>query len=512
MASVLLMQDMRKAYPGVVALSSATLEAKGGEVHALMGANGAGKSTLMSILGGVVAPDAGDISIDGELLRIRNPLDSASLGIAFVQQELNMLPAMSVAENICIGNLPGKSWAIDTAEIARRCQPILDQLGCRFSLDEPVEALSTGDRQMVEIARALLGSPRVLIFDEPTSSLTDRERRRLFQTIAQLRAAGTIIIYITHFIEEIFEICDRVTVMRNGTTVRSGAIGDFTQADVIRLMVGEKNEPARADKQKPSDMPTDVNTEVLLEVRGLGRAGALSDINFDLRAGEIVGIWGLLGAGRTELLRALTGLDPIDTGTIRLRIAKGRSLETVSPARLHDYAAFVTEDRRAEGLFLPLSVERNLAFPSLGKLLRFGAIDGRQEASLAASMINKLSIKVSSPRQAVATLSGGNQQKVVIGRWLATRPKLFLLDEPTRGVDVAAKAEILRLAREIAASGVPVMIVCSELDEIQRISDRFLLMNRGRIVNELPGGASKEALMAGLSGTAENIGGSTIVN
>ncbi|EJJ31518.1 sugar ABC transporter ATP-binding protein [Rhizobium sp. CF142] len=509
MANVLLMENMRKAYPGVVALFSATLEARGGEVHALMGANGAGKSTLMSILGGVTAPDAGEISIDGEPLDIRSPLDSASHGIAFVQQELNMLPAMSVAENICISNLPGKRWAIDKAEIARRCQPILDQLGCRFSLSETVEALSTGDQQMVEIARALMRSPRVVIFDEPTSSLTDRERRRLFQTIAQLREAGTIIIYITHFIEEIFEICDRVTVMRNGATVRSGLIGEFTQADIVRLMVGEKNEPASVDKPRSFSRPTGVAGQTLLEVRGLGRAGALTDISFDIRAGEIVGIWGLLGAGRTELLRALTGLDPIDTGVIRLRTDKDRELEIVSPARLHNYAAFVTEDRRGEGLFLPLSVERNLAFPSLRNLLRFGAIDGRREASLAKGMINKLSIKVSSPKQTVATLSGGNQQKVVIGRWLATRPKLFLLDEPTRGVDVAAKAEILRLAREIASSGVPVIIVCSELDEIQRISDRFLLMNRGRIVSELPGGTSKEALMAGLS---ENNGGRTIVN
>ena len=512
MATELRMERVSKSFPGVVALREATFRAQAGEVHALMGANGAGKSTLMNILGGVILPSAGEISVDGAVLQLRSPRDAAANGIAFVQQELNMLPAMTVGENICIGNLPGPSWRVDTTAIGRLCQPILDRMGCRFAVDEPVELLSTGDRQMVEIARAVLAAPRILIFDEPTSSLTERERRRLFDTIGRLRQSGTVIIYITHFIEEIFAICDRVTVMRNGTTVSTGPIGEFTPAAVARLMLGEAGGEDGA-QATPTPAAAHASGQVVLEVRDFGRENALSGIGFDVRAGEVVGIWGLLGSGRTELLRALTGLDPIDTGTLRLRKRPEAPLAPVLPKQLHDSVGFVTEDRRGEGLLLPLSVEQNLAFPNLGRLMRFGfLLDRRRAAALSADLIGKLSIKVASARQAVATLSGGNQQKVVIGRWLATSPVMLFFDEPTRGVDVGAKAEILRLVAEIARSGVPVVIVSSEIEEIQRVSDRILVMNRGCITGELRRGASRDDLMEALSWQPQETEGAALAH
>jgi ABC-type sugar transport system ATPase subunit len=490
--TVLRMAGISKAYAGVDVLRDATLEAHGGEAIALMGANGAGKSTLMNILGGNVAADQGRISIDGTDVAIHSAREATLKGIAFVHQELAMLPALTVAENIFIDHLPTSGPFISNVEMRRRSRELMERLGSNVSPESRIEELSIGDRQLVEIARALRHQPRIIIFDEPTSSLTEPERRRLFQVISDLKAEGVVIIYITHFLDEIFSICERVTVMRNGETVWSSPVADVNGAKVVHLMLGVSAGEGRIRE------PIAAENESLLRVTGLSRAGALRNINFEIRAGEIVGLWGLLGSGRTELLRAMIGLDPIDSGTILLKGESG--LSKILPRRLHREVGFVTEDRRGEGVHLPLSIRDNIALPNLKSLLNsFLLIDGARERELARTMIGRLNIKASGQDQSVGTLSGGNQQKIVFGRWLAAKPRLFLLDEPTRGLDVSAKSEIMNLIVDLAHKGCGVLLVNSELEELMRVCDRYLVMNRGALINELPGSASAGELMAAIA-------------
>jgi ribose transport system ATP-binding protein len=490
--TVLRMAGISKAYAGVDVLRDATLEAHGGEAIALVGANGAGKSTLMNILGGNVAADQGRISIDGTDVAIHSAREATLKGIAFVHQELAMLPTLTVAENIFIDDLPTSGPFISTAETRRRSRELMERLGSNVPPESRIEELSIGDRQLVEIARALRHQPRTIIFDEPTSSLTEPERRRLFQVIRGLKVDGVVIIYITHFLDEIFSICERVTVMRNGETVWSSPVADVNAAKVVHLMLGVSAGEGRIRE------PIAAENESLLRVTGLSRSGALRNINFEIRAGEIVGLWGLLGSGRTELLRALVGLDPIDSGMI---LWKGESgLSKIAPRQLHREVGFVTEDRRGEGVHLPLSIRDNIALPNLKSLLNsFLLIDAARERELARTMIQRLKIQASGQDQSVGTLSGGNQQKIVFGRWLAANPRLFLLDEPTRGLDVSAKSEIMNLIVDLANKGCGVLLVSSELEELMRVCDRYLVMNRGSLINELPGSASAGELMAAIA-------------
>ncbi len=492
-AAYLSMQGLSKAYPGVVALRGAHLEVRRGEAVALMGANGAGKSTLMNVLGGVTSPDAGSITIDGSPVRLRTARDALAHGIAFVHQELAMLPSMTVAENVFADGFPTRFGIVDGATMRRDAAELLARLGCNLPTDLAVETLGPGDRQMVEIARALRRAPRIMIFDEPTSSLTNNEKRRLFEIVQGLKRDGVAIIYITHFVDEIFEICDRVTVMRSGSTVATRAIAETSPTEIVRLMLGEADSGERLADEVAIAGP------VLLEVSGLC-GGILRDIEFSLRAGEVVGLWGLLGSGRTELMRALIGLDPIDAGSLRWRAAD--ELRPVTPRELHQIAGIVTEDRRGEGLLLPLSTRANLSLASLRSLLTpLGLIDRGKEEGLAADLIGRLHIMVSGSAQAVGTLSGGNQQKVVVGRWLATEPRLFLLDEPTRGLDVGAKSEILKLTAALARAGAAVLVISSEPEELMRICDRYLVMSRGRLTAQMPGSATRGELLAAVSAT-----------
>jgi ABC-type sugar transport system ATPase subunit len=495
MGAHLVLDGVTKAYPGVQALSGVHLEAYRGQALALMGANGAGKSTLMNVLGGITQMDAGTLSIDGVPIEIDSPRDAKAHGIAFVQQELNVVPSMTVAENILITGFPTRAGVIDRKVMRARAAALLERLNCPFSVDETVENLSMGDRQMVEIAGALARKPKILIFDEPTSSLTSREKRKLFEVILSLKQDGVVIIYVTHFLDEIFEICERVTVLRNGATVGTRMMDQVTPVEVVHMMLGQNHSQERLSQPRArSDKP-------LLTVAALGREGVLADINLSIHEGEIVGLWGLLGSGRTELVRALTGLDPIDMGD--LRFDAGHGLNAVTPHQLHRQVGLVTEDRRGEGLLLSQSVRQNLSLASLGTLLnRSFMIDRGRELALAKALIERLGIKVSSPAQRVGTLSGGNQQKVVFGRWLATQPRLFILDEPTRGLDVGAKTEILKLVVELARSGVSILIISSEIEELMRVCDRYLVMSRGRIIEELSASSTKSQLMDAASGRA----------
>ncbi len=488
----LCMRGISKTFPGVVALDRADLDVASGEVMALMGANGAGKSTLMNVLGGIVARDEGDIAIDGRAAALRSPIESLHAGIAFVHQELNSLPTLSIAENIFIDDFPKRAGQIDVEACRRTSRELLRRLGSDLDPRLRVEALSIGDRQLVEIARALRRNPRIVIFDEPTSSLSIRERERLFDVIRGLKTAGVAVIYITHFVDEIFEISDRVSVMRNGATVFCGATGSLSGQDVVHHMLGARENERPFVANRPS------RAEVLLEADGLACHGVLDDVSLTLRAGEIVGLWGLLGSGRTELLRCLVGLDPLDAGALRWREAD--ELRPITPQGLHGKAGYITEDRRGEGLFLPLSASDNIVMTNLGAIASFGVISPREQRRLAGEMIRRLAIRVSSDAQRVATLSGGNQQKVVFARWLAGAPRLLLLDEPTRGLDVGAKTEILRLVNELADAGAAVLLVSSELEEMTRVCDRYLVIVRGRIIAELPSAATQAELLNALSG------------
>jgi len=490
--TLLRMDGICKAYAGVLALNHATLEARGGEAVAVMGANGAGKSTLMNILGGVVAADSGHITLDGKEIALRSPRQAAQQGFAFVHQELTMLPTLSVAENIFIDDPPRRGPFIRWVDMAHGAERLLARLGCAISPKTPVEQLGVGDRQLIEIARALRRDAKVIIFDEPTSSLTKPERLKLFDVIRGLKAEGTVVIYITHFLDEIFAICERVTVMRNGETVWSSPMSEVKPARVVQLMLGVSENEGRIRT------PVEAVGEPLLSVKGLCREGDLNDIRFEIRRGEIVGLWGLLGSGRTELLHALVGLGPIDGGTIEWNGDDGR--RELTPDQLRACVGLVTEDRRGEGVLLPLSVSDNVALPNLMSLLNnWRLVDRRRQNALADAMIERLSIKATDRDQVVSTLSGGNQQKVVFARWLAASPRLFLLDEPTRGLDVNAKTEILKRVVELAGHGCSVLLVSSELEDLMRVCDRYLIISRGRLVGALPGSADVDALMRSIA-------------
>ena len=487
------MRDISKKFPGVVALEDARLEVAAGEVMALMGANGAGKSTLMNILGGIVHRDEGEITINGHPVALRNPIESLHAGIAFVHQELNSLPTLSIAENIFIDDFPQRLGRIDDEACEQISRELLSRLGSSLDPRISVGQLGIGDRQLVEIARALRRSPRIMIFDEPTSSLSVNERNRLFDVIRGLRRDSVAVIYITHFIDEIFSISDRVTVMRNGATVFAGETSSLTAQEVVHHMLGAR------ENERPFVANRPAQAAELIAADRLVRHGVLDKVSFKLRAGEVVGLWGLLGSGRTELLRALVGLDPLDSGSLSWREAD--VITPIIPRDLYKKAGFVTEDRRGEGVFLPLSAGDNIVMTKLSAVASFGMIRAREQRRVAGEMIRRLGIKVSRQEQRVATLSGGNQQKVVLGRWLVTAPRLLLLDEPTRGLDVGAKTEILRLVNELADAGTAILLVSSELEELTRVCDRYLVIVRGRITAELPRHATRDQLLHALSGS-----------
>ncbi len=489
---VLTISRVRKSFGLVNAVVDANLTAFSGEAVALMGANGAGKSTTMNMLGGLIRPDAGEICVDGKLVTFVGPRAATEAGIAFVHQELSVFPTMTVAENIFIGDFPLKFGRIDRKKIERESAALLSSLGAHMSPATLVSELSVGERQMVEIARAMRRNPRIVIFDEPTSSLSSREKAYFTDTLRALKSRGVAVIYITHFVSEIFDVCDQVVVMRNGETVANRPIGDVTHADVVSLMLGE------IAARDHSDGSLSANAEVVLKVENLSNPGRIEDASFELHKGEILGLWGLLGAGRTELVRGLLGYDGVAKGLIQLRGENG--LAPVSSHELRQCTAFVTEDRRGEGLLLPMSVANNIALPNLSGLSgKSGIVRRAPLRSLAEKMIRDLSIKVSGPDQRAETLSGGNQQKVVFAKWLASSPRILILDEPTRGLDLNAKADIIQLTQELAETGVAVIVISSELEELMQLSHRYLIISEHRVTGALPGSATEAELVAALS-------------
>ena len=484
-------QHIGKAYGGVQALSDVTLGIATAQVHALCGENGAGKSTLIKILSGSVMPDTGTVLVAGEPLRLGSVAQSEAAGIAVIHQELVAFPHLNAQDNIFVGREPKRLaglW-LDRAQMRRRTRALLDRLGESFSLDEPVGQLPVAQRQMVGIARALSHNCRLLIMDEPTASLSSRETDVLFRIVRQLKTDGVSILYISHRLEEIFELSDRVTVFRDGRWVATTPTPQIDRAGLIRQMVGREVLAQRAAARPPQQGPA------VLQVANLSRQGAFADISFTVRPGEIVGMAGLVGAGRSEVARCIFGADSPDSGTVTI---DGVPLSPGSiAAAMRAGVALVPEDRQNLGLVLPMTVRQNLSMAVLPTLQHWGLISSSGEQNLAKRLIAQLTVKTASAEVPAQTLSGGNQQKLVLGKWLASKPHVLILDEPTRGVDVGAKAEIYKLIHELAADGIAVLLISSDLPEILLMSDRILVMCRGQISGQLLGAqATQEQVLA----------------
>ncbi|MEW6979018.1 sugar ABC transporter ATP-binding protein [Bacillus pumilus] len=471
------MHNIHKAFGKNTVLSGVSFDLVTGEVHALMGENGAGKSTLMNLLTGLYSLDQGTIQIDGKETAFKNPKEAEQHGIAFIHQELNVWPDMTVLENLFIGKeIYTKLGLLDTKKMKALAQTQLDRLSVNLSLDQDAGSCSVGQKQMIEIAKALMTDAKVIIMDEPTAALTDREIEKLFQVIESLKKEGVSIVYISHRMEEIFAICDRITIMRDGKTVDTKAIPETDFHEVVKKMVGRELTD-RYPKRTPS------KGDIVLEVKQATRKGRFQDISFSVKAGEIVGVAGLMGAGRTEMMRSLFGLDPLDKGEIWVHGKKAVIKKPSDAVKLG--IGFITEDRKDEGLMLDASIRENIGLPNLDSFSPKGLIDKKNEQDFVDLLIKRLTIKTASSEISARSLSGGNQQKVVIAKWIGIQPKVLILDEPTRGVDVGAKREIYQLMNELTDRGVAMLMVSSELPEILGMSDRVLVIHEGTINGEL---------------------------
>ncbi len=470
-APILEIRSVSKRFGSTQALDGVSLALQPGEIHALLGENGAGKSTLIKIMTGVQQPDAGEILVDGQVVRIGSALDGQALGIAAIYQEPMIFPDLSVAENVFIAHRD-RGRIVDRRQMHRDAQAVLDRLGVRLDVGQPARGLTLAEQQTLEIAKAISLRVRVLIMDEPTASLSAHEVRRLFRIIAALRREGVAILFISHRMEEVFEIADRVTVLRDGRWISTRPVSDVTPDLAIGDMVG------RVLEDLFRRTPTEPD-EVVLDVRDLGRDGAFSGVSFTVRAGEVLGFAGLVGARRTDVGLALFGIAPADTGEVRL---DGQSITVTSPQQaLERGIAYTTEDRRELGLIFPLSIAANISLPTLRRYLsRAGLIRRAAEDASAGAFKDRLKIRAATVKAPVGTLSGGNQQKVVLSKWLNTRPRVLILDEPTRGIDVRSKAEVHQIIDELAHEGMAIILISSDLPEVLATSDRILVMREGR--------------------------------
>ncbi len=497
--TILKAADIKKVFPGVVALDGVRLDIEAGEVHALLGENGAGKSTFLKILAGAQPSDGGSMLFNGQPLDPADtPLARQRLGIVTIYQEFNLLPAMTIAENMYLGREPlRRNGLIDWRRMYRDAQKVIDDLGLDLDPRMPVRVLSVAEQQMVEISKALTMNARLIIMDEPTAALSGKEVDKLHEIIHGLRAKGISIIYVTHRLIEVTAVCDRFTVFRDGRYVDTRPVAGSTVQDMVRLMVGRDVEFQRRRDRFAGD-------RVMLEVRGVSRAGSatdphacvLTDLSVQVRAGEIVGFAGLVGAGRTELARVIFGADGCDSGVIMVD-GRTASIRTPSDA-IAAGIALVPEDRKQQGCFLPHSIRHNMSLPSLKRLSKWKFfVDEAGERALIADYTRKLGIRMANDEVAIGTLSGGNQQKVLLARCMALHPKVLIVDEPTRGIDIGAKAEVHQVLFEMAKAGVAVIVISSELPEVMAVSDRIITFREGRITGSLPAeDATEEELMS----------------
>jgi rhamnose transport system ATP-binding protein len=490
---LLTLAGISKSFGAVAALQNVRLALYPGEAHGLVGENGAGKSTLVKILAGVYGPDAGTLTVDGQPRTFTGPADALAAGIAVIYQEPTLFPDLSVAENIFIGRQPLRGLRrIDPDAMREASERLFARLGVHLDPERPARGLSIADQQLVEIAKALSYDARVLVMDEPTAALSGVEVERLFSVVRALRDAGAAVLFISHRFDEVFSLCQRITVMRDGRWVSSDPSHDLTVDQVVRRMVG-RDVSSLFPKQD-----TEVR-DVLLDVRGLTRHGVFDDVSFTVRGGEIVALAGLVGAGRSEVVRAVFGIDRYDAGEVYV---DGRRLPAGRPAAaIAAGLALVPEDRRQQGLVMELSVERNATLTRRWSLARFGILRRADEYRSAHDWTRRLQVKAGRLSDPVSTLSGGNQQKVVLAKWLSTTPRVLIVDEPTRGIDVGTKAEVHRLLSQLAAEGVAVVMVSSELPEVLGMADRVLVMHEGRLVREISRErATEESVMFAATG------------
>ncbi len=479
------LKDISKAFPGVQALSNVNITVAEGEVHAIVGENGAGKSTLMKILSGVYKKDTGHIIIDGSECNISSPVEAQELGITIIHQELNLINRLSVAENIYIGNMPKSGVSIRWDVLYKQAQELLDSYGIKLNARAIVGELSLAQQQMVEIAKAVSKNARIVIMDEPTSSLTDQEIEILFKIIRTLQAKNVAVLYISHKLDELYTIAEKMTILRDGQCIGTYSIDEISKEDLISKMIGRK-----MTKQFP---PRDVQIgDVIFEAIDLSDGKKLNGISFQLHAGEVLGFSGIVGSGRTETMRLIFGADKIRSGSI---VINGNKIKKMSPKEsIKNGIGFVTENRKEEGLILPFSLKLNTTIVELRKLIHGGIINLKAEADVAQRYIEELRIVTPGVEQKVKLLSGGNQQKVVLAKWLYSDSDIIIMDEPTRGIDVGAKLEIYTIINDLVSHGKGVIVVSSEMEEVMGICDRIIVMREGRIAGEVKKPFSQEEI------------------
>jgi monosaccharide-transporting ATPase len=503
-AFVLEIQNVTKRFSGVVALDDVSLGLRAGEVHALVGENGAGKSTLIKILTGVYQPDHGRVVYRGEPVSFARPLDAQAAGISTIYQEVNLVPLLSVARNLFLGREPvNRLGLIDFERMHRDASVILRRYGITVDVRRPLRELGLGVQQMVAIARAVSADHRVVIMDEPTSSLEPREVERLLEVVALLRREGVAVVYVSHRLEEVFRLCDRVTVLRDGQLVHSGFVADISRLELVSRMLGREVADVAQARTRFNERTTDQSAEPILRATGLTRRHILDHVSVEARAGEVVGLAGLLGSGRSETAKAIYGAQPLDAGSVEVA---GAPIRAGSPrAAISAGIALIPEDRKAEGIVPSLSVRDNIVLAALPSMSRAGFVSERQQDAVVASLIARLRIKVSSPSQKVSELSGGNQQKVLLARVLCLDPRILILDDPTRGIDVGAKAEIQTLISELASQGMAVLLMSSELEEVVEGSDSVIVLRDGAVVGRLTGDeVTQDGVMAMIAAAARD--------
>ncbi|MGK7376684.1 sugar ABC transporter ATP-binding protein [Planococcus sp. 1R117A] len=473
------MNNISKSFSGNQVLKDVQFSLEKGEIHALMGENGAGKSTLMKILTGIYSRDSGTVEVKGKEIHFTSPKQAEEAGIAVIHQELNILPHLSITDNLFLGKEEtfGRSGVLKTKDMREKTRKALTELGLNVDPSQPASTLSVGQQQIVEIAKALSAEAEVIVMDEPTAALTDREIDTLFATIRNLQSKGVSFIYISHRMEEIFSLCDRITILRDGQYVGDRNISETSFEEIVQMMVGRELGERFPERNAKIG-------EVKLAVKGLSRKNCFENVSFEIRKGEVLSIAGLMGAGRTEVAQSLFGYKKADAGTLEL---DGRQVKIDKPKTAKELGiGYVTEDRKSEGLIVDFSVEENVSMTNFSSISKNGLISKDKERSLYDRMVKRLGIRTSGPTQTAKSLSGGNQQKVVIAKWLGIEPELLILDEPTRGVDVGAKKEIYSIINELAERGVAILMISSELPEVIGMADRVIVMHEGKVTADLP--------------------------